>query len=178
MTLTHLLQNFFKNRRILVFFGCAEYCYCLKSTGSCFPVCELSKVVPRNRFSGLITRLDYGGPSADSLDPVSCSNSHPYGQGRLCVHVTPVGSRVGGRGTGLSDRALYRASNPLFTHKTVLEDHRIGTVATRFNRPPVVTLQDRTHTAFAREASGPPKTRNGAPHGPGGSGTGPRAGVS
>jgi len=57
--------------------------------------------------------------------------------------------------------ALYRASDPLFKHKTALEDHRIGAVETLFNLQPVVTLQDRTNTSFEGEASGQPKAKHG-----------------
>ena len=66
----------------------------------------------------------------------------------------------------LSDRTLYRASDPLFKHKKAREDHRIGAVETLFNRPPVVTLYDRTNTSFEGEAAGPPKAKHGAKHGP------------
>ena len=66
----------------------------------------------------------------------------------------------------LSDRTLYRASDPLFKHKTALENHRIGAVETLFNRPPVVTLYDLTNTSFEGEAAGPPKAKHGAKHGP------------
>ena len=54
----------------------------------------------------------------------------------------------------LSDRTLYRASDHLFKHKKVREDHRIGTVETLFNLQPVVTLYDLTNTSFAGEAGG------------------------
>ncbi len=61
----------------------------------------------------------------------------------------------------LSDRTLYRASDHLFKHKTALEDHRIGTVETLFNRPPVVTLYDLTNTYFEGEVPGQPKAKHG-----------------
>jgi len=61
----------------------------------------------------------------------------------------------------LSDRALYRASDPLFKHKKALENHRIGAVETRFNRPPVVTLYDLTNTYFEGEVPGQPKAKHG-----------------
>ena len=61
----------------------------------------------------------------------------------------------------LSDRTLYRASDHLFKHKKVLEDHMFGTVETLFNLQPVVTLYDLTNTSFEGEAAGQPKARHG-----------------
>ncbi|MCY4301425.1 MAG: hypothetical protein OXC68_06780 [Aestuariivita sp.] len=72
-----------------------------------------------------------------------------------------TGERLGIDFGALSDMALYRASDPLFKHKKAREDHRIGTVETLFNRPPVVTLYDLTNTSFEGEAAGPPKAKHG-----------------
>ncbi len=87
------------------------------------------------------------------------------GDQRLVAHMNRTGSATGellGIDFGaLSDRTLYRASDHLFKHKTALEDHRIGTVETLFNRPPVVTLYDLTNTYFEGEVPGQPKAKHG-----------------
>ena len=85
------------------------------------------------------------------------SAHEPYGP----RHRRTAGELLGIDFGALSDMALYRASDHLFKHKKAREDHRIGTVETLFNRPPVVTLYDLTNTSFEGEAAGPPKAKHG-----------------
>ena len=57
--------------------------------------------------------------------------------------------------------SLYRASDMLMKHRTVLEDHLFSTVSNLFTLQETVTLYDLTNTYFEGAAAGNPKAKRG-----------------
>ena len=72
-----------------------------------------------------------------------------------------TGEMLGLDFAGVSDMALYRASDRLLAHQERIEDHVFGTARTLFDLEPTITLYDLTNTFYQGLAQGQPKAQRG-----------------